>query len=72
MIVYLLNKGELGYHLYQYHINSKPSTNRWLAQRNNVNNAWIFNGNNGRIDDNNVTNSNAVRGCTHLLAILNI
>ena len=33
-------------------------TNRWFAQRYNVNNAWIFNGNNGNLDNNNVNNTN--------------
>ena len=26
------------------------STNRWFAERYNVNNAWIFNGNNGNLN----------------------
>ena len=34
------------------------STNRWFAQRYNVNNAWIFNGNNGNLNNNNVNNTN--------------
>ena len=33
-------------------------TNRWFAQRYNVNNAWIFNGNNGNLNNNNVNNTN--------------
>ena len=33
-------------------------TNRWFAQRNNANNAWIFNGNNGNLNNNNVNNAN--------------
>ena len=39
--------------------NATPTrTNRWFAQRYNVNNAWIFNGNNGNLNNNNVNNSN--------------
>jgi len=34
------------------------STNRWFAERYNVNNAWIFNGNNGNLNNNNVNNRN--------------
>ena len=34
------------------------STNRWFAQRYNVNNAWIFNGNNVNLNNNNVNNGN--------------
>ena len=33
-------------------------TNRWFAQRYSVNNAWIFNGNNGNLNNNNVNNGN--------------
>lgn len=32
-------------------------TNRWFATRYNVNNAWIFNGNNGKLNNNNVNNA---------------
>ena len=28
----------------------RHSTNRWFAQRYNVNNAWIFNGTNGNLN----------------------
>lgn len=41
--------------------------NRWLCRRYNVNNAWIFNGTNGRLNNNNVANSNRVRAATNLL-----
>ena len=34
---------------------------RWLARRYNVNNAWIFNGTRGNLNNNNVANSNAVQ-----------
>ena len=33
-------------------------TNRWWAERYNVNKAWIFNGNNGNLNNNNVNNTN--------------
>ena len=33
-------------------------TNRWFTERRNVNNAWIFNGNNGNLNNNNVNNAN--------------
>jgi len=42
------------------------ATNRWFAQRYNVNNAWIFNGNNGTLDNNNVYNTNQVGAVTNL------
>ncbi len=32
-------------------------TNRWFATRYNANNAWIFNGNNGKLNNNNVNNA---------------
>ena len=41
-------------------------SNRWFAERNNVNNAWIFNGNNGNLNNNNVNNSNQVGAITNL------
>ena len=36
----------------------RPATNRWFAERYNVNNAWIFNANNGNLNNNNVNNTN--------------
>ena len=33
----------------------------------NATNAWIFNGTNGRLNNNNVANSNRVRAATNLL-----
>lgn len=36
-------------------------SNRWFAERNNVNNAWNFNGNRGNLNTNNVTNTNTVQ-----------
>ena len=36
----------------------RPATNRWFAERYNVNNAWIFNAGNGNLNNNNVNNSN--------------
>ena len=35
----------------------RPATNRWFAERYNVNNAWIFNANNGNLNNNNVNNT---------------
>ena len=43
------------------------STNRWFAQRYNVNNAWNFNGNNGNLNNNNVNNTNQVGAVSKLL-----
>jgi hypothetical protein len=43
------------------------NANRWLARRYNVNNAWIFNGNNGTLNNNNVNNANRVAAVTNLL-----
>lgn len=42
------------------------ATNRWFAQRYNVNNAWIFNGNNGTLNNNNVYNGNQVGAVANL------
>ena len=41
-----------------------PATNRWFAQRYNVNNAWNFNGNTGNLNNNNVYNMNQVGAVT--------
>ena len=43
------------------------STNRWLAARYNVNNAWNFNGNNGNLNNNNVNNANQVGAVTNFI-----
>lgn len=43
------------------------SSNRWNSQRNNINNAWNFNGNNGNLNSSNVNNSNLVQGVANLL-----
>lgn len=42
------------------------STNRWFAERYNVNNAWIFNGNNGNLNNNNVNNRYRCQAVTNL------
>ena len=47
----------------------RHSTNRWFAQRYNVNNAWIFNGNNGNLNNNNVNNGNRCQAVTNLLRL---
>ena len=47
------------------------STNRWFAERYNVNNAWIYNGNNGNLNNNNVNNGNQVGAVTKLSATVN-
>ena len=44
----------------------RHSTNRWFAERYNVNNAWNFNGNNGNLNNNNVNNGNQVGAVTNL------
>ncbi len=46
-------------------MHSVPS-NRWFAQRNNANNAWIFNGTNGNLTNNNVNNTNTVGAGSNL------
>ena len=45
---------------------SDTGTNRWFVQRYNVNNAWIFNGNNGNLNNNNVNNTNRARALAKL------
>ena len=47
----------------------RHSTNRWFSQRYNVNNAWIFNGNNGNLNNNNVNNGNRCQAVTNLLRL---
>ena len=42
------------------------STNRWWAERYNVNNAWNYNGNNGNLNNNNVNNALQVGAVTNL------
>ena len=42
------------------------ATNRWFAQRYNVNDAWICNGNNGNLDNNNVNNTNQAGAVANL------
>ena len=42
-------------------------TNRWFAERYNVNNARNFNGNNGNLNNNNVNNRNRAQAVTNLL-----
>ena len=42
------------------------ATNRWWAQRYNANNAWIFNGTNRNLNNNNVNNANQVGAVTNL------
>ena len=42
------------------------ATNRWFAQRYNVNNAWNFNGTNGNLNNNNVNNTNQVGAVANL------
>ena len=49
----------------------RHSTNRWFAQRYNVNNAWNFNGNNGNLNNNNVNNGNRCQAVTNLLTLTN-
>lgn len=44
----------------------RRSTNRWWAERYNVNNAWNFNGNNGNLNNNNVNNGYQVGAVTNL------
>lgn len=38
-------------------------SNAWSVSRNNTNNAWNFNGNNGYANNNNFYNSNVALGC---------
>lgn len=47
--------------------NAHPTgTNRWFAERYNVNNARLFNGNNGNLNNNNVNNRNRAQAVTNL------
>ena len=41
-------------------------SNRWFAERYNANNAWIFNGNNRYLNNNNVNNTNQVGAVANL------
>lgn len=47
------------YHSYLFR-QSHRSYNYWSCSRNNSNNAWIFNGNNGFANNNNFYNGNRV------------
>ena len=61
------SKREPGYHFIAA-LNVVPTrTNRWFSQRYNVNNAWIFNGNNGKLNNNNVNNTNRCQAVAILL-----
>ena len=42
-------------------------SNRWFAERYNVNNAWNFNGTNRNLNNNNVNNTNQVGAVANLL-----
>jgi len=42
-------------------------SNRWFAERYNVNNAWNFNGTNRNLNNNNVNNANQVGAIANLL-----
>lgn len=44
----------------------RPATNRWFAERYNVNNARNFNGNNGNLNNNNVNNGIRVQAVANL------
>ena len=44
----------------------RHSTNRWFAERYNVNNAWNFNGTNGYLNYNSVYNGNQAGAVTLL------
>lgn len=46
------------------------TSNRWFAQRYNANNAWIFNGTNGNLNNNNVNNGNSVQAVTNLSKVI--
>ena len=46
-------------------------TNRWFAERYNVNNAWNFNGSNRNLNNNNVNNANQTGAVSKLLKRLN-
>ena len=41
-------------------------SNRWFAERYNANNAWIFNGNNRYLNNNNVNNTNQAGAVANL------
>ena len=48
-------------------MSSDTGTNRWFAQRYSVSSAWVFSGNNGNLNTNNVYSTNRARA----LALLN-
>jgi hypothetical protein len=48
----------------------RHSTNRWFAERYNVNNARNFNGNNGNLNNNNVNNGNRAQAVAILLNLI--
>ena len=62
----LKGKREHGYHSYHRHYVARTRSNRWFAQRYNVNNAWNFNGNNRMLNNNNVNNANQVGAVSKL------
>ena len=60
------NKREHGCHLHHRPMLLGRS-NRWFAERYNVNNAWNFNGTNRNLNNNNVYNTNQVGAVANLL-----
>ena len=60
------SKREHGCHLHHRQMLLGHS-NRWFAERYNVNNAWNFNGNNRNLNNNNVNNTNQVGAVVNLL-----
>jgi hypothetical protein len=60
------DKRECRYHSYHRHHVTRTRSNRWFAQRYNVNNAWNFNGNNRMLNNNNVNNTNQAGAVTKL------
>ena len=64
----LKGKREHGYHSYHRHYVARTRSNRWFAQRNSVNNAWNFNGNNRMLTINLVNDGHQV-GAVSLLKI---
>ena len=60
------NKREHGCHSHHCQMLLGRS-NRWFAERYNVNNTWNFNGNNRNLNNNNVNNTNQVGAVANLL-----
>jgi len=69
---YFGSKRRCRYHSYHNRRYIYYRTNRWFAERNGVNNAWNFNGNNRNLNNNNVNNAFQVGAVANLLGEYNM